>query len=1066
MINKSWKKLLSVLLSVAMLLSLAPGIGLIASADTVSFTKVTDVNDITADNIGECTFDEAKAWVYDNWDAITDGVDVATGIDVIYAGNGEVNYISIYLATCPTKDDFDAIYTSASSTNVDNVKEWYTTDGDIVYLCEKPAAPAVSFTIVTDGDQVAADNIGECTFDEAKAWVYDNWDAVTNGVDPSTYIDVVYIVNGSARMIAFFTADCTDKDEFKAIIQSDYDADLNTIKGYYISGYDVVYVCSKAAAPAHVHSLTPHAAENADCTTAGNSAYWSCSCGMYFSDENGETEIAENSWVIQALGHNYDNVAYSSDETYHWRVCSRCNEDSPKANHTWGSVLYVWGDNNSTVTASHGCTVCGKQVSETVNTTTSVSGANCTEPERTTYTANFTKDGFVQQVKSGVQTGPSLGHNYENVAYSYDDTQHWKVCSRCNEDSEKQNHTWGDATYTWSGDNSTVTASHSCTVCGKLVSETVDTTSQVTAAATCTTKELSTFTAIFTKPGFTAQTKEGVETSPATGHDFSYAATSYTIIATCTHDGCEYHNNGLTMSIADPELTVYGGAGSALATLIGRVSFNAVTGLSVSEDSIVYSTESGDPLTAAPTDAGKYYAHITVEGATAFVGYEIAKAGSTAASVAANEWTFDGTAHALVTVTGEAAGGTMKYALGTAAAPGTFGDSIPEATDPDTYYVWYKVAGDDNHNDTDAVLVTVTVAHDEALDAVIAAIDAIGPVTEVLADQKAKIDAARAGYNALTPEQQTLVTNYATLLGAEADFDALFVFDANTQITISGVEKFGETLTATAIDVPAFITDAVVRWYNNDGILIGTGETYTLTAAEIGKSVRAELYSAEANDTVTSDFTGLIGKGVIKNYTLPTAAHVMYPQTLAEATLTGGDTGDIEGVWAWATPDAQPTSAQSGSSFELTFTPTGTYADLYEGFTTRLAVVVDPAPFEPQAIEDTASGLTFDAEFAQNVEIELTDIAYSQSAYLALLRASKKDDSGMTRLVLLKTIAFTINGEEADEAYQGSVTVTSYVGEKLAGQTVSVWFFIDGAPVNYVGTVGYDGVLVIENVAL
>ena len=444
----------------------------------------------------------------------------------------------------------------------------------------------------------------------------------------------------------------------------------------------------------------------------------------------------------------------------------------------------------------------------------------------------------------------------------------------------------------------------------------------------------------------------------------------------------------------------------------------------------------------------------------------VGKAASVAASVAANEWTFDGTTKPLLTVTGEAAGGAMKYATGTATQPGTFGDTIPEASAADTYYVWYMVAGDANHNDTDAVLVTVTVAHDEELDAVIAAIDAIGPVTEVTDTIKTNIKTARDGYNDLTPAQQALVTNYATLVDAEADFAALFVFADETEISISGTERYGETLTATATDVPAFITDAVVRWYNDNNELLGTGETYTLTAAEIGKSVRAELYSAEANDSVWSDFTAIVGKGVIKNYTLPTAAHIMYPQTLAEATLTGGDTGDVEGVWAWVIPDAQPTSAQSGSSFELTFTPAGVYADLYEGFTTRLAVVVDPAPFEPQSIEDTASGLTFDAEFAQNVEIELTDIAYSQSAYLALLRASKKDDSGMTRLVLLKTIVFTVDGEEADEAYNGAVTVTSYVGAKLAGQTVSVWFFIDGEPVNYVGTVGYDGVLVIDNVAL
>ncbi len=43
----------------------------------------------------------------------------------------------------------------------------------------------------------------------------------------------------------------------------------------------------------------------ATCTEAGNSAYWSCSrCHKFFSDAAGKTEIAKDSWVIAALGHD------------------------------------------------------------------------------------------------------------------------------------------------------------------------------------------------------------------------------------------------------------------------------------------------------------------------------------------------------------------------------------------------------------------------------------------------------------------------------------------------------------------------------------------------------------------------------------------------------------------------------------------------------------------------------------------------------------------------------------------------------------------------------------------
>ena len=56
--------------------------------------------------------------------------------------------------------------------------------------------------------------------------------------------------------------------------------------------------------PALGHNMTAVEAKAATCTEAGNSAYWSCSrCGKYFSDAEGKNEIAQDSWVIAALGH-------------------------------------------------------------------------------------------------------------------------------------------------------------------------------------------------------------------------------------------------------------------------------------------------------------------------------------------------------------------------------------------------------------------------------------------------------------------------------------------------------------------------------------------------------------------------------------------------------------------------------------------------------------------------------------------------------------------------------------------------------------------------------------------
>lgn len=82
--------------------------------------------------------------------------------------------------------------------------------------------------------------------------------------------------------------------------------------------------------PSLGHSMTATAGKAATCTEAGNSAYWTCSrCHKFFSDAAGKTEIAKDSWIINALGHDVGTrgavaaTCYASGheaDTY----CKRC----------------------------------------------------------------------------------------------------------------------------------------------------------------------------------------------------------------------------------------------------------------------------------------------------------------------------------------------------------------------------------------------------------------------------------------------------------------------------------------------------------------------------------------------------------------------------------------------------------------------------------------------------------------------------------------------------------------------------------------------------------------------
>lgn len=109
--------------------------------------------------------------------------------------------------------------------------------------------------------------------------------------------------------------------------------------------------------PSLGHSMTATAGKAATCTEAGNSAYWSCSrCGKFFSDAAGKTEIAKDSWVIAALGHDGATRAavaatcYASGRTAE-TYCKRCGLVI-----TAGTVIQATGKH----TYENGvCTVCG-----------------------------------------------------------------------------------------------------------------------------------------------------------------------------------------------------------------------------------------------------------------------------------------------------------------------------------------------------------------------------------------------------------------------------------------------------------------------------------------------------------------------------------------------------------------------------------------------------------------------------------------------------------------------------------------------------------------------------------
>ena len=110
-------------------------------------------------------------------------------------------------------------------------------------------------------------------------------------------------------------------------------------------------------------SATKTAAVAATCEVGGNLAYWYCAdCGNYYADKDGRldstTAFATNaSFLLSALGHDYQGQPYKSDATSHWQVCKHdgCTQETAHQAHS---------GHEATCVAESKCQVCGYKLAD------------------------------------------------------------------------------------------------------------------------------------------------------------------------------------------------------------------------------------------------------------------------------------------------------------------------------------------------------------------------------------------------------------------------------------------------------------------------------------------------------------------------------------------------------------------------------------------------------------------------------------------------------------------------------------------------------------------------------
>ena len=106
----------------------------------------------------------------------------------------------------------------------------------------------------------------------------------------------------------------------------------------------------------HVHNnLTKVEAKKATCIAEGNTEYYVCECGKWFSDELATTETSEAAVKIEKKAHKYE-TEYTKDAKYHWKKCKNCDAVTEKQEHTSSGA--------ATEENAETCTVCGYVIHE------------------------------------------------------------------------------------------------------------------------------------------------------------------------------------------------------------------------------------------------------------------------------------------------------------------------------------------------------------------------------------------------------------------------------------------------------------------------------------------------------------------------------------------------------------------------------------------------------------------------------------------------------------------------------------------------------------------------------
>ena len=180
--------------------------------------------------------------------------------------------------------------------------------------------------------------------------------------------------------------------------------------------------------------------------------------------------------------------------------------------------------------------------------------------------------------------------------------------------------------------------------------------------------------------------------------------------------------------------------------------------------------------------------------------------------------TYTGQEQALITAGSVANYGTMQYSL---TENGTYSQDIPTGTDAGTYTVWYRVIGDENHNDTAPASVVVSIGQKPLT------------ITGVTAASKPYDGTTNADISSVTFDNVTLSRGTDYTVTARFD-DASVGNGKNITATVTLMEQTAKNyaLEQSSFPTTGNITKAAVPDFTKETALTivnGHEKTYTVT---------------------------------------------------------------------------------------------------------------------------------------------------------------------------------------------------------------------------------------------